>query len=109
VTRRRTAPGNSGATSMQQRSRGPAATLGELHRCSPWVWIYCEKRPHRSPMAFAPVVIRWGPNASSDKLRQAARCTACGHKGAPLQYPSWAGENVGFQPFSDEGRRDGCD
>jgi hypothetical protein len=25
-------------------------------------------------------VIRWGPNTSSDKLRQCARCTACGHK-----------------------------
>ena len=36
-------------------------------------------------------MIRWGADASSDVLRQRARCTACGRK--------WGGEGVGFLPF----------
>jgi hypothetical protein len=30
---------------------------------------------------------------------RSARCTRCGHKGAQLTHPSWAGLNVGFAPF----------
>jgi len=43
---------------------------------------------------------RKGADASSDVLRQRARCTACGDKGATLQHPSWGGADVGFLPFS---------
>jgi hypothetical protein len=37
--------------------------------------------------------------ASRDKLRNCARCTACGAKGATLQQPGWMGEQIGFAPF----------
>jgi hypothetical protein len=47
-------------------------------------------------------VIRWGADTSSDKLRSCARCTACGTKGATIQHPGWAGNNVGFLPFPVE-------
>jgi hypothetical protein len=47
---------------------------------------------------LAPFVIRWGPNASSGKLRLNARCTVCGTKGATLQHPAWMGEQIGFPP-----------
>jgi hypothetical protein len=50
-------------------------------------------------MAFAPLVIRWGADTSSDKLRRCARCTACGAKGAALQQPGWMGEQIGFAPW----------
>ena len=40
-----------------------------------------------------------GADASSNVLRQRARCTACGHKGATLQHPGWGGADVGFLPF----------
>jgi len=50
-------------------------------------------------MAFAPLVIRWGANTSSDKLRRCARCTVCGAKGATLQHPGWMGEQIGFTPW----------
>jgi hypothetical protein len=50
-------------------------------------------------MAFAPLIIRWGAEASSDKLRLCARCTECGHKGATIQHPGWAGNDIGFAPF----------
>jgi hypothetical protein len=35
-------------------------------------------------MALAPLIIRWGGDASSDLLRRSARCTRCGNKGADL-------------------------
>ena len=58
-----------------------------------WVWVYYTRYvplcQHRAPMALAPLIIRWGPDASSDMLRQCARCTACGHKGATLGHPGW--------------------
>ena len=85
-----------------KRASGPAPTLGDLHRASRWWWVYCEKCPHYSPMAFAAAVIRWGPNTPGDKLRQCARCTACGHKGAAIQHPGWGGADVGFVSFPVE-------
>jgi hypothetical protein len=44
-------------------------------------------------------VIRWGAETSSDMLRERARRTACGHKGATIQYPEWGGADIGFLPF----------
>jgi hypothetical protein len=79
-------------------------TLGDLQRSSPWLWLHCEKCQHYAPLACAVPVIRWGPNVSSDKLRECARCTACGHKGATIQHPGWAGEHIGFMPFPVERR-----
>jgi hypothetical protein len=78
---------------------GPRPTLGELQRSSSWWWLYCERCPHYAPMAFAAPVILWGANAPSDKLRQCARCTGCGSKGAKLKHPTWGGNSIGFQPF----------
>jgi hypothetical protein len=74
-------------------------TLGDLHRATPWLWLYCEKCQHYAPLACAVPVIRWAAQTSSDKLRQCARCTACGHKGATIQHPGLAGEHIGFMPF----------
>jgi hypothetical protein len=55
---------------------------------------------HREPLAVAPFVIRWGPHASSDLLRQRLRCSKCGSLGAVIHGPSWGGMNdVGPSPF----------
>jgi hypothetical protein len=82
------------------RSRpGPRPTLGELHDATPWVWMHCVRCQHKAPFACAVAVIRWGANERSDRLRQCARCTACGHKGATLQHPGWGGGSTGFLPF----------
>jgi hypothetical protein len=51
---------------------------------------------HHAPLAPVPLMIRWGAETSSDRLRQCARCTKCGHKGATLQHPGWAGTHIGF-------------
>jgi hypothetical protein len=48
-----------------------------------------------APMALAPLIIRWGPDASSD----GARCTVCGHKGATLKHPGWKNGEVEWEPF----------
>ena len=68
------------------------------------MWVNCEKCPLHALLACAVPVIRWGADTSSDKLRQWARCLACGHKGATLQRPSWADAVVGFMPFPVEPR-----
>jgi hypothetical protein len=74
-------------------------TLAELREHGAWTWVYCDKCLHHAPVAFVPLMIRWGADVSSDKLRQCARCSVCGHKGATLQHPGWVVAVVGFQPF----------
>jgi hypothetical protein len=68
------------------------ATLGELRRGTPWFWAHCTALDcrHRAPVALVPLIIRWGPDASSDRLRQLARCSRCGRKAAI---------EVGFEAF----------
>jgi hypothetical protein len=84
---------------VKRQPPGPRPTLADLQRSHCWTWVYCRKCLHHAPMALVPLMIRWGAEASSDRLRQCARCTKCGHKGATLQHPGWAGNHVGFQPF----------
>jgi len=76
------------------------STLGQLHRPPGWVWIhfarYVPLCQHHAPMALAPLIIRWGPDTSRDKLRRCARCMACGHKGGHCNIQAgsitaWAG------------------
>jgi len=89
--------------------------MGQLHKENCWVWLYCEHRlppdhqpcGHSAPMAIAPLVIRWGPNASTDKLRRCAKCKKCGGQGASIKAPSWVNSLTGFQPFPVE-RMNGC-
>jgi len=50
-------------------------------------------------VALAPFVIRCGPDASSDVLRCAARCTVCGHRGAMLKFPTCRNHNDGVLPL----------
>lgn len=86
--------------SSRSWSHDRVATLAEMQGTpGKWVWVYCERCNHSAPMAVAPLVIRWGPRASSDQLRRSARCTACGHKGATLRRVSWVGNDVEWQPF----------
>jgi hypothetical protein len=85
-----------------KRPQGPIPTLGELQASTSWTWVWCERCQHHAPMAFAPLILRWGADASSDKLRRSARCTVCGQKGATLQHPGWVDSAVGFQPFPSD-------
>jgi len=77
----------------------PAPTPEQLCRGTPWCWAVCERCLHRRPVAFVPLIIRWGLDTASDVLRRSACCMKCGRKGALLQHPSWAGIYVGFEPF----------
>lgn len=78
---------------------GPIPTLAILRHASCWFWLYCNACPHRAPAALAPLIIRWGADASSDVLRQRARCTRCGARGAMLMHPSWGDLQMGLSPF----------
>lgn len=76
-------------------------TIGELRRECTWIWINCHGRncSHSRPMALAPLIIRWGPDASSDMIRRNARCERCGGRGATIQGPSWGGQTLPELPF----------
>ena len=80
---------------------GPVPTLEDIGRDAPWVWVNCARTGcyHRAPMKLAPLIERWGPGTSSDKLRHSARCAKCGHRGATLTTPSWINSLVGIAPF----------
>jgi hypothetical protein len=80
---------------------GPVPTLGQLRRGSCWLWSDCTNAAcrHRAPAARAPLIIRWGPDTSSDRLRRSARCTKCGGRGATLMHPRWTGLDAEFRPF----------
>jgi len=67
------------------------ATLADLRRVTPWLWVICARCLYRAPTALAPSIIRWGADASSDMLRHSARCGQCGVKGATIQIPGWGG------------------
>ena len=78
------------------------STLGEMQRTpGGWIWLYCEAQgcAHHAAMAVTPLVIRWGAETSSDKLRRCARCTQCGRRGATLRGASWANASTDWQPF----------
>ena len=83
------------------RNEGTVSTLQELHRTSCWWWIHCTNSAclHRAPVAIVPLIIRWGPDTSSNKLRHSARCARCGRKGITLQHPSWRGSAIGWETF----------
>jgi hypothetical protein len=69
----------------------PVPTLGDLHQAPGWATLHCNAAGchHSARFAFAPYVIRWGKDASSDMLRQSARCSRCGGKGARITMASW--------------------
>jgi len=80
---------------------GPRPTLRQLRKDEPWVWVHCTNTLclHYAPMAYVPLMIRWGLDASSDKLRACARCSKCGRKGATLTTPSWINSDTRTAPF----------
>jgi hypothetical protein len=80
---------------------GRSPTLRELQKGSCCMWVCCGSPScdHTVPMALVPFMIRWGPDASSDVLRQRGVCSRCGHKGVTLQHPGWGGMDIGVMPF----------
>lgn len=85
----------------------PIPTLADLRRHTSWTWVNCTniKCMHYAPVAYAPLIIRWGPDASSDVLRRSARCTRCGRKGATLLHPSHKDLMRDWAPFPTDRRK----
>jgi len=79
----------------------PIPTLAEINAPPRWFWACCFNRDcgHERPLPFAPFIIRWGPNVSSDMLRKNLKCSRCGHRGNGIRLPSWVSLQVGEQPF----------
>ena len=79
----------------------PIPTLKELHQTTPWLWLFCAdlRCGHHVATTLAWAVIRFGPDTSSNVLRQNARCVMCGRRGAILQVPSWKNMSEGDIQF----------
>lgn len=79
-------------------------TIGQFHRnrwAPKWMWIYCRGPDcgHSQPLAIAPLVIRWGPDAPAQWMRDRLICSRCGHRGVLTQAPGWGGSHIGEVPF----------
>lgn len=75
-------------------------TLGDIRRRDPWLWIYCTACNRARPIALAPLIIRWGPDAPLEQLRRQARCEACGAVGrATLKMRSWDAHRQEWQQW----------
>jgi hypothetical protein len=77
----------------------PAPTIGDLRKTTCWIWINCSGCQAGTPFALAPLIIRWGSDASSDLIRRNARCSKCGYRGATVQHPGWSNTETSFQAF----------
>ena len=70
-------------------------TRAELRRHQCWVWIHgklgCLRR---APMTLAPAIIYWGPDASSDLLRERVRCSDPAPQGPRLSVVAVAVEAI---------------
>ena len=60
----------------------PRPTIGQLWALYDWLWLYCETPGcrHYTAIPLAPLIIRWGRNATSDLLRNGFRCSRCGRR-----------------------------
>jgi hypothetical protein len=96
-------------------------TLLTLQRRSTWWWVVCPNNNcmHEAPVALAPFIIRWGPDAPRERLERAAKCERCGHQGGTLEHPTRGSgasidadlmfpvENMRDRPSADGADRDG--
>jgi hypothetical protein len=76
-----------------------APDLKSLQHEPGWHWAVCPRCNHRRPLAIAPFVIRWGPDAPGDLLRRSLICERCGHRGALLYHPSWVDMVKGWEAW----------
>jgi hypothetical protein len=73
-------------------------TLGELRKSNnPWVWLFCSNTDcgRWKPIALVPFIIRWGADATVDRLKRSALCTTCGQRGAGIATRGWHDSVVG--------------
>jgi putative SOS response-associated peptidase YedK len=70
-----------------EATSGPPQGIASIRQEYLWLYLYCARPhcPHYAIVPLVPLIIRWGPAASIERLRRAARCTKCGHRGATVQ------------------------
>jgi hypothetical protein len=78
------------------------ATLAEMQNAVPrWWWVHCSGYlcGHKAPVPLAPLVIRWGGDATVEYAKSCFRCSVCGTKGAHTTHPSWQDMVIGWSAF----------
>jgi hypothetical protein len=86
-------------TRTERQAASQPVTLGALRKSSCWLWLYCNKCGRGVPAALAPFIIRWGEQASGNRLRASFRCAVCGGKGATTIVASWKSMGEGAWEF----------
>lgn len=86
---------------MTRRWQAPAEapTLRQLRRSAPWFWLDCRHCRARRPVLLVHLMLAFGVDASSNRVRSQARCKVCGHQGVDTFHPSWADSQTGFAGF----------
>jgi hypothetical protein len=84
----------------------PRPALWKLRAAHDWLWLNCETPGcgHYVALPLAPLIIRWGADASSELLRRGFRCTRCGGRRTSIRFPSWGGNQIGWMTI-DTGRQ----
>lgn len=72
--------------------------IGRTRKSYYWIYVYCGRCQRCAIFPLVPLIVRWGPDASLDCLRHAARCMTCGHKGATLRFSNSGRTDVPWQP-----------
>lgn len=90
----------------RRESDKPPGSLGQIRAEFEWMWIYCTAAScaHMAAVPLAPLIIRWGADASSDLMRMGFRCSHCGGRRTETQAPTWGGLNAGFSPVAEHAR-----
>lgn len=70
-------------------------TLRELRAQTAWMWLDGRTRRHRRPVLLVHLMLAFGIDASSDRVRTQARCKRCGGQGVDTYHPSWVEANEG--------------
>lgn len=78
---------------------GEVPTMRELRRNTSWFWFDCRACKARRPVLLVHLMLAFGVDASSDRVRSQARCRVCGQQGVDTYHPSWVDSETGFQLF----------
>lgn len=86
---------------------GPATTtIADLMADPAGWWQLCCTRSHCRRVVASDLKVfaaKWGADASSDMIREKARCSVCGQRGVELTHPSYMGRDQGWAKFPGEG------
>lgn len=84
---------------------GRVPTLRELRRSVSWMRLICRNCGKQRPVLLVHLMLAFGVDASSERVRSQVRCQECGHQGVDTYHPSWTDSAAGFEAFPGYGEQ----